>query len=955
MPWGRHEREETRRLASLITRIFPPFRALLACDPDAFRLLTAHGWRQKRSRKRYLQLFLAAIEDFTDDDQVRQALRRIVGREKLRIAVRELLPPAASGADVDVTAREVADLAATSLDIALLAAEQSAFRRFGWARDSEGNRARLTVLGMGKLGGRELNVGSDIDLIFVYDTDDGTTGSGATLHEYWSYVAQKLVATLEDATEQGAAWRVDLRLRPEGSRGPLVNSVAAIERYYETWGRPWERAALVRARAVAGDLALGRELLAELTPFVFRRQVDPSFGLELAGLLQRSREELCRHPERDLKLGPGGIREAEFFVQTLQLVWGGREPRLRVPGTLKALRRLRDHGLVTDREAREIGDAYLFLRRLEHRVQWATGVQTHELPSDPAAAKRLAWSLGYPQADALWADLEKTRARVASRFASLRPTHAGTPTLLTPLQKALTLLAEGDESAAAALLQPLLFPSTPAGGATELLRNLTALAARPDDPLGRTTAERYPDVGPTFLAAILDAADPELAARTLRALFARTSTPAVYVRSLAGDPRAVRRLVTALGASAFVGTAVAHHPELRDAVLLTPAVLDPADIASELREELAAAPDTRDDIEAFVGILRSFKLRTTVNVALADLAEELGPAAVAATLSALADATIAVTLDEAARSLGRDTRGMTVLALGKLGGQELGYGSDLDIIFLYDPPAGADEAEFADVSTRLAQRVMRWVSLPHRAGPGYELDTRLRPSGAQGTLVTSLSTFARYHTACPGSATGKAAPWERQALLRARFVAGDDGLAARVLSVAHRVAYETGAPPLGEIHRLRLRLEEERGRESPGRYDLKFGRGGLVDIEFAVQALQMRHGKDRRVRTPSTRDAIGQLETAGYLSRPLAETFAEGYRFLRRLEQRIRVVHDSPAQRLDEDAEGLFPLARRMGLRDGPYGTAPAALIARYRDITHRVRAAYEQVLTTERYVRAND
>jgi [glutamine synthetase] adenylyltransferase / [glutamine synthetase]-adenylyl-L-tyrosine phosphorylase len=293
--------------------------------------------------------------------------------------------------------------------------------------------------------------------------------------------------------------------------------------------------------------------------------------------------------------------------------------------------------------------------------------------------------------------------------------------------------------------------------------------------------------------------------------------------------------------------------------------------------------------------------------------------------------------------------------MGKLGGNEIGYGSDLDVVFAFDPsvaPPGVDpHAHFA----KQAQRVIRLLSAAHPEGPGYELDTRLRPSGSHGLLVTSLEAFALYHEAPRGDGASRddvpmaqqsGAAWERQALVRARFAAGDAVLGAELIRIAHSAAYERGAPPKSEVHRVRMRMERELGREKPGRHDLKVGRGGLIDIEFAVQYLQMVHGADPRVRTTETPVAISVLADLGHLPADIAETFREGYQFLRRLEQRIRIVHGSPSALLDENAEGLLPLARRMGMRDTPRSTAIEELVARYRDVTEAVRSAYLEVMS---------
>jgi glutamate-ammonia-ligase adenylyltransferase len=415
-------------------------------------------------------------------------------------------------------------------------------------------------------------------------------------------------------------------------------------------------------------------------------------------------------------------------------------------------------------------------------------------------------------------------------------------------------------------------------------------------------------------------------------------------------------LVAAFGASALIGTAIAERPELGESVVFTHRVPDRASARQEVAREVStpeAKAASNDDPDAFVGALRRAKARATVEVALADLAGEIGTREATLTLSALADAT----LEHATRfALGatEQVRGLAVIAVGKLGGNEIGYGSDLDVLFVFDAGLAPENTDPHAYFAKRAQRVIRLVSTAHAEGPGYELDTRLRPSGSHGLLVTSLDAFARYHgVEVSGGDSEEAIPsvqqsgasWERQALIRARFAAGDAALGEAFLQLAHVAAYERGAPPKADLHRLRMRMEHELGREKPGRHDLKVGLGGLCDIEFAVQYLQMEAGRDVRVRTTETPLAITKLSELGLLRADLAETFEEGYRFLRRLEQRIRVVHGSSSSLLDEEAEGLLPLARRMGLRDTPRNTAIQDLVARYRDVTERVRKAYLEVI----------
>jgi glutamate-ammonia-ligase adenylyltransferase len=800
-------------------------------------------------------------------------------------------------------------------------------------------------VGMGKLGGRELNAGSDIDLMLFYDTDDGfvrpraSGAAGHSLHEHFTRVAQRFVATLDEATEDGVVWRVDLRLRPEGTTGPLVNALAAAERYYETWGRPWERAALVRARAIAGDLGFGVRLLEALSPFVWRKTVDPLVIADMAAMLVRARAEAGPASAVDLKIGAGGIREVEFFTQGLQLVWGGREPRVRSTNTIDGLHRLRSRGFVTEREEGELSDAYLFLRRLEHRVQFATGLQTHTPPSDPVMLDRIARSLGYDGAVPLLRELATVRSRVSARFASIAP--AGPPRDAARFELLWVALDAQDEPAVAEAAGARFG----AVALSDLPRHLLALARLPDRPLGAWTRDHHQDFAARLIDALADAADPEQAARLLVAFFARLATPGVYVRALADDPRLVRALCSLLGASAFLGEAIVSHPDLVDRVLFARGAMTPELARAQVAEEVSQLADARD-VDEFVGAIRRAMRRATFEIGLADLAGELGPFEVTQALTALADAalihTVAFAMGERAGEPSGEGRPaslrLALIALGSFGGREMGYGSDLDIFFVYD-----GETDVAsERGARIAQRVLRLMETPHHEGVGYSLDTRLRPSGNQGMLVVSLEGFARYQEE-------RAESWERQALVKARACAGDAALGAEVIAVARKAAYERGAPDAVRMDHLRGRMERELGHErlgrSPARYDLKVGRGGLADIEFATQWLQMRHGQDPRVRTTEVDVALSSLETCGYLDPPTSELLREGWRFLRRLEQRLRISHGTSVSLLEEGAPGLVTLARRMGMRDGPRASAEQSLLQRYTHVTREVRAAYLRVL----------
>jgi len=914
---------------------------------QAIASLASEGLTTRRLRLDILGRLNDAIAGRTPGEDWQGALQRAVWLEKVRIALREVLPPKLGGAELPETARELSELADAVVEVAVAEASEHVESRFGAPRHDDGSAAKLCVLGMGKLGGLELNAGSDIDIVFVYDSDEGR--GDVSPHDFFTRVVRRAVAHIETTAPEGMIFRVDLRLRPEGSQGALVNSLSAFERYYETWGRLWERAAMLRARPVAGDVELGAALEREvLGPFVYRREVDPNIAAGLTDMVLRSRAELSLHPARDLKLGPGGIREAEFFVQTLQLIWGGQEPSLRVRGTLTALERLRLRGFVSDRDARDIARAYILLRRAEHAIQWATGIQTHLLPVEARDAERLARTLGYADAPAFLAELSSLRGRVSEAFASLSP---GTRRAPQHGHFAALFLNEGEQSAPDDVSRATraLFEST------EVPDHLRALARRPDGLLGSLTREQHPGLGDRLLGALLECPDPEQAARYLRSVFSRLSAPGAYVAALADDPRALSRLLTVLGSSGFVGEAIVTRPELLDVVLFGQGSVSDvhAAVAHQL-EDLGRHVDEQEPHErdeALVGALRQVKSRVLVEVAIADLAGAIGTRQATRTLSALADEIMGTVV----QYLLGDARGLCVLAVGKLGGREIGYASDLDLMFLYEPSAAPNPDEAAAYYSRYAQRIIRMLSEPHAGGPGYVMDTRLRPSGSHGLLVASLRSFASYHGLQETEAGaerpagfGGGSAWERQALIRARFCAGDPLLGVRAMNIATLAAYEGGPPTPAEMHRLRLRMERELGRERPTRKELKVGRGGLLDIEFLAQWLQMKHGGDARVRTPDTGEALEALTARGYLPRPDYERLRDAYRFLRRLEQRIHVHRGDGTNWVDSQALGLSGLGRQMGFQRSPSRSAGEQLFERYVTVTETVRACYLRLLGLE-------
>ena len=922
--------EDAATLLVLLAGQSPALARRLVQDPSRLARLAGDAWLAREKPESVMREELAALVagGFTDE-----ALREGVQDEMLRLGAREL----GHGRPEEVL-RELAHLAGAALDVALeaLAAELEA--RHGVPRREDGARVGFVVFGMGKLGGEELNFSSDIDLIYAYETDAGAAGE-ASLHEHFARLAERLTRAL------GECFRVDLRLRPEGTRGTLVNSLPALERYYESFGRAWERQAWIKARPVAGDRALGEEILRTLAPFVWprsgsARSVDAV--REMVNLLDEARAGAVAG---DLKLGRGGIREIEFFVQALQLIHGGRQPALRARGTLAALEKLLFAGLVSEHEHRTLGDAYLFLRRVEHRLQLDELLQTHALPEGEVARSLLARRLGLPDAPALERLLDTWRDAVSALFATLTGgvrEHAPLPQHVRALLDRETSNTEERRALTALGVRDLEMAH----------ESLVALRRRPRTPFSLSASEAESEAAAALLVEVEHSPDPDLALARLADLAARGVAAAGAWRLVTAHRPVARLLVSLLGTSDFLARLLLTRPDLVEPLLATPRVRptrapDRAEHAATLAARLLPLP--ADDEELRLDEIRRWRNEELLRVGLADIAGELDVEHVSAELSALAEASLAAVLEVVraplARRYGRDIR-LAVVALGKLGAREMSYSSDLDLLFVFEEEKDFvsdrhDPIDPFEHASRLAQRLLRGLGAYLREGRLYEVDARLRPSGRMGALVSSLEGFRRYHE-------NDAALWERQALLKARTVAGDGALATTVDALLAQVAF--GGAPLdaraaaGEIARLRARMEKELAHEAPerGHYHIKAGRGGIVDIEFLVQYLQLVHGpRAPLLRARATRPALDALRLAGLLSDEDHAQLAAAYTFLRRLENRMRIVYDRPLAELPGAAE-LDKLARRMGWREADPG---AHLLAEYRAHTEAVRAIHARFL----------
>jgi [glutamine synthetase] adenylyltransferase / [glutamine synthetase]-adenylyl-L-tyrosine phosphorylase len=943
----------SRHVAGLLART-PTLLRRAARSPDLLR---------PRTEERMRRVLARAAAGLGPDDVagLHRLLRRFRDREVVRIVLRDL-----RRARMAEVMDELASLATSCIDAAIRFHDRRLRQRHGAPAGLSAREpgAGFCVLAMGKLGARELNFSSDVDLVYVYLADGQTEGeNGLTHFAYYARLAELVTESIAKATEDGSVFRVDLNLRPDGRSGPIVNSVRAAELYYQSFGRSWERNALLKARPCAGDLQVGDDLLRLLEPFVWRRSLDTGVLEEIQAMKARIDARAGAEGRDDLKLGRGGIREGEFFVSALQLLHGGRAPELRQRAMLQALDRLLYAGVVPARDRDALADTYLFLRRAEHRVQMMDARQTHRLPP-PGERRWLARAMGFSDEERFEAVLAAHRDRVAGLFGGL----LGTGTGEWALDPELALLADAqveDDARRAAIATRRGF-----GDPDRTLAAIDVLARRrtPFSPTGD------PVQAVALLAEVLATPDPDQALSHLADFAAALQSPEPYFRMLRQHRRAARLLLSLFGTSDFLSKRFLRHPELIDALLRddqATQVKGPELLGAELDERLALVPadlHPDDALERKLAEMRRFKNEEVLRIAVHDIAGALPLASVADQLTDLAEAllqrALTVAEEEAAAKGRQPPSRLCLVAMGKLGGRELGYHSDLDLIFLYrshgppggpSPPSGqagppapglasaAGDPRFA----RLAQRVLSFLQVPLREGVLYKCDTRLRPSGNQGALVSSTEGFARYHLGGGDSPQVQSQLWERQALLRARCVAGDRELFEEVRrAVLTPVLF--GITPdrpamAAEIRRMRERMEAELGREAARGLNPKTGRGGLVDVEFAAQYLQLAFGHEQpSIRSPNTPTALARSREAGLLRDGQFQALSRGYDFLRRLELRLRIVHDYSIDHLPPPGRVLDQLARRLGY----YGTEPAArLLADYGRVTEQVRAAYQEVV----------
>lgn len=904
-----------------------PFLAThIARRPMWLPRLAGDSLDRARTKSEYaerLEAHLRARAGETTEDSLREfkyyELARITWRDVDVLAIE----------DVGETLAELSSLAEALLTHALEVALARTAGRLGPSRWQGPGRKpvdlAMVVLGLGKLGTGELNFSSDVDLVYVYEEPpvplsslDSAQGARCSPVEYWSEVGRELGPLVSAYTNEGFLYRIDLELRPEGTRAPLVICEDELLRYFEVRADLWERAAYMKARPVAGDHDLGWRVLRGLDPMIFSRAMQWNVVDAIRHLKERIElERSGGNDEFDVKRDGGGIRDVEFVVQSLQLLYGGRIPQVRERSTERAIGALAGAGVLPAEVAATLLAAYRFLRRLENRIQMEGEQQRHRCPQGGEALERLARALGLRGSDpgeagfVLAREIQDTRESVVASF----PAFLGHGSQ----EKVLDLFAR--HLRAALVYAPV----------RQLVEGLALRFAREIDT----------------------SPSPNRALDNLERFVRGVGSRRFYYELLTDRPELVDRLTALFASSEYLSGYLARNPELVEPVFDDPDVLLLGREA--LEQDLSSLGGHAPEDETRLRALRLFHHRQMINVGLLDLAGAIESSEAERSLSEIAevclDGALALARDQiAARSLEHEERlGKTaflVVGMGKLATLELSYGSDLDLIFLYDASQtdAPAQLEAQELSVRLAQKLIAALHTATAEGRCYEIDTRLRPSGNQGLLVTSISAFERYHA--------ESDLWERQALLRARPIAGDPRLgerflAARLEILRRRIPVDAAQ----EIHRIRIRMERELARETSARKDLKTGRGGLIDIEHVVQLLQLRHGAEHATLfEPDPLELqLGRLADLGLLDASDAERLRAGWRFLKSLSSRLRVVENRSISDLDQERGDLESLARALGYDGGPRGrSAGRELLADYHRNTEMIRDVYLRVLAVD-------
>lgn len=825
-----------------------------------------------------------------DEIVLKKVLRQLRQSVMARMIVRDLNALADGDSDnLSEVMQTTSHLAEVCLQFAVEHLMAWQIEIHGVPMDASGHRQDLIIVGMGKLGGYELNVSSDIDLIFAYE-EEGATNADVPIsnQEFFTRLAKRLIPIIDDVTEDGFVFRVDMRLRPYGSEGVMVSSLDALEDYYQNNGREWERYAWIKGRVVVGH----HEKLAKLLkPFVFRKYLDFGAFASMRDLkVQIQRDVVQRSLQNNIKLGRGGIREIEFIAQVFQLIRGGQDASLQIRPTLSVLKLLKNKGLLKENVVNELSEAYVFLRNLEHRLMYVEDQQTQDLPKSDAAKARIALAMNFADWTSFYAQLEVYRKAVQHCFDEVfqdgsTPIHINQPAHHASIKELWQGVVVDNEAETVLATIGYAVPK-------ETLRRLKALhtSARYQQ-LPVLSRQRFDALMPSMITLAAKETNPDVTLLRMLDLIESICRRASYLALLAEFPTALGLVAKLVSTSPWLANYLSQHPILLDELLDSNSLYATPDF-DELRTELQLRlNETNGDVERQMDAIRHFKSAATFRFAAKDVAGDLALETLSDYLSELADLILDISLTTVWQNLKIkhiDVPKFAVIGYGKLGGMELGYASDLDIIFLYDD----DTPEASDIYARFAQRINNWFNSLTSAGLLYETDLQLRPDGNSGLLVSSVAAFREYQLK-------KAWVWEHQAITRARFVAGDASIGKAFDQI--RIEVITQPRDLEKLRAEVLSMRHKMRAANPDKadlFDLKHSHGGIIDVEFLVQFLVLKYAAKYSQLTENIGNIalLKRCGELGIIEMGLANTVADAYRDYRRLQHSIRLQGISQAR-----------------------------------------------------------
>lgn len=855
----------------------------VACSPFVAKLFTKDGGLltdllvnlHQEYQLSDMQNFLSHQNIF-DDTTLKQALRRLRQHVMARIIVRDL-----NGlADLMEVMRTTSNLAECAINASIDHLNTWLVDVFGQPVDVQGYPQSFIVIGMGKLGGGELNVSSDIDLIFAYASEGETTGEKSISNQdFFTRLAKKLIAAIDEITEDGFVFRVDMRLRPFGGEGALVSNLDALEEYYQNNGREWERYAWIKGREVTG----GTQVSKLLKPFVFRKYLDFGAFASMRDLkIQIQRDVNSKGMHDNIKLGRGGIREIEFIAQVFQLIRGGQDASLQVKPTLSVLELLKNKGLLPEKTVAELSEAYVFLRNLEHRLMYVDDAQTQELPKSDEAKARIAKAMWFDDWEEFLVKLNAYRQQVQQHFdatfSDASASQAGNENTLE-IEKSIWNGAIAEQESVPTL-QKMGFIEAP-----ETLRRLNSLhQSSRYRQLPELSRQRFDALMPLVISQAAEMQNADTTLMRIIDLLESICRRASYLALLAEHPQAMQLLIKLCSSSPWLTNYLVQHPILLDELLDTRTLYAAPDFSILRADLLARLAEVKGDVEREMDVFRHFKHANIFRFAAQDINGELTPEKLSDYLSELAQLILSVSLEiiwPNVRGKHLDVPKFAVIGYGKLGGKELGYASDLDIIFLYDD----DASEAGEIYARFAQRINNWFNSLTSAGLLYETDMQLRPDGNSGLLVSSVTAFKEYQMQ-------KAWVWEHQAITRARFVAGDKqiGDAFEKIRIEVMTQQRDNDALKLEVQSMREKMRSAQRIEA-NMFDIKHSIGGIIDVEFLVQYLVLAHAKQY----PELTGNIGNigllrlLASLNIIAQDLADKVVLAYRDYRHTQHMLKL------------------------------------------------------------------